>query len=929
MKLLYALLLLCCTSICLRAQETNTLKGFVVDTAYTTKLVNSTVSVLNTKDSTLVTFTRVMSNGAFHIGNLKTGKYMLLVTYPGYADYVEKFDMDSVNRHKDFGKVNLILKAKLLQDVIIKGIAGAIKIKGDTTEFNAAAFTIQPNSKVEDLLKQLPGIQVDQNGKITAQGQTVNKVLVDGEEFFGDDPTLVTKNIRGDMVDKVQLYDKASDQAAFTGIDDGQKTKTINIKLKEDKKQGYFGKVNLGAGTHENYEGQGMFNRFKGKKKFSAYGTLGNTGKMGLGWEDNNKYGSQVGMEFSDDGGMMFTSSQDDLESFSGRYSGEGIPLARTAGVHYDAKWNDDKEFINTNYKIGSLGVVGEKDIQVQYNLPTGVLNSIANQKFDNYAFRQKLDAVYEIKLDTASTLKISVEGTLKNNETNSNYEVSSFNGNDVLLNFNDRNLNNKTEQNLFKATAFYNRKFKKKGRSASLNVTGNLNYSDGKGFLNSSTAYYSNTGVLDSTKITDQFKTNKLNSGIMSSNFTYTEPFTKTFAVVLNYGLIVNNTEQERKSFNALIPGQYTQLDTVFSNNYKLDQLSNQVGAIFNYRTDKNILNFGAKVTAVNFDQLDVNTKDNLNRNFINWSPQASYQYKFSQYKSLRFNYYGNNNQPSISQIQPLKDNTDPLNIVMGNPNLKPSFSNRVSASFNSYKVLSARSIYINGSYSFTVDPIVSNTMTDSAGKSTYFSINLNDKNTSNFNIYADYNKKIKALDINVGLNISTNGNTYFNYVNNALNQTKSYSYAAALNLSKYKAKKFQFYLRGGPTYTTSESSLQKRLNNNGWGFNSNGSFKVFLPLKFEINSDANYQFTAKTESFDQDFRRLIWDAAITKKFLKSEGLQFSISGRDLLNQNTGFNRSAYGNVISQTNYTTIKRYFMGSITWDFNQMGGSKTQK
>jgi hypothetical protein len=504
MKLLYAFLVLCCTSISLYAQKSNTIKGFVVDTAYTTRLVNSSVSVLNSKDSTLVNFTRVNSTGSFHMGNLKTGKYILMVTYPGYADYVEKFDLDSANRLKDFGKVNLTLKARLLQDVIIKGTAGAIKIKGDTTEFNAAAFTIQPNSKVEDLLKQLPGIQVDKDGKITAQGQTVNKVLVDGEEFFGDDPTLVTKNIRGDMVDKVQLYDKASDQAAFTGIDDGQKSKTINIKLKEDKKQGYFGKIHVGKGTNDHYEGQGMFNLFKGKRKFSAYGTMGNTGKTGLGWEDSNKYGSSGNMEFTDDGGLYITSSQDDMEAFGGRYNGEGIPLARTGGVHYDSKWNSDKESINSNYKIGSLSIDGEKNVQSQNNLPTGVINSTSTQNFHNYAFRQKVDGIYEIKLDTSSTLKVSVEGTLKNNETNSNYKVTSLNGDSILLNASERDLSNKTDQKLFKATAFWNKRFSKKGRSISLNLSGNLNQSDGKGFLNSSEGYYNKTGDLDSTKTTD-----------------------------------------------------------------------------------------------------------------------------------------------------------------------------------------------------------------------------------------------------------------------------------------------------------------------------------------------------------------------------------------------------------------------------------------
>ncbi|MDB5001436.1 MAG: TonB-dependent receptor, partial [Mucilaginibacter sp.] len=239
----------------------NLVKGIIIDSASNAKLSNASISVLRAKDSTLIKFTRATTNGSFTVNNMGTGKFILLVTYPAYADYVENFTLDSVKAQRSFGNIDLQLKARLLNTVLVTGRVAAIKIKGDTTEYNAKAFTIQPNSKVEDLLKQLPGIQVDKDGKITAQGQTVSKVLVDGEEFFGDDPTLVTKNIRGDMVDKVQLYDKKSDQAAFTGIDDGQKTKTINIKLKEDKKNGYFGKIDAGVGTDGYYQGQGLFNK--------------------------------------------------------------------------------------------------------------------------------------------------------------------------------------------------------------------------------------------------------------------------------------------------------------------------------------------------------------------------------------------------------------------------------------------------------------------------------------------------------------------------------------------------------------------------------------------------------------------------------------------------------------------------------------------
>ncbi|MES2111270.1 MAG: carboxypeptidase regulatory-like domain-containing protein [Bacteroidota bacterium] len=216
------------SSISAFAQNPYAVKGSVIDTTSNTKLTNATASVLNAKDSTLVRFTRVNSAGTFTLGNLKKGKFILLVTYPEYADYVENFTLDSVKTTRDFGKVSMLLKAKLLADVVIKGTRAAIKIKGDTTEFDPRAFKIQPNATVEDLLKQLPGIQVDKDGKITAQGQTVPKVLVDGEEFFGDDPTLVTKNLRADMVDKVQLYDKKSDQF-LTGFSGGAFSERISV----------------------------------------------------------------------------------------------------------------------------------------------------------------------------------------------------------------------------------------------------------------------------------------------------------------------------------------------------------------------------------------------------------------------------------------------------------------------------------------------------------------------------------------------------------------------------------------------------------------------------------------------------------------------------------------------------------------------------
>ncbi|MBS7566749.1 TonB-dependent receptor family protein [Mucilaginibacter sp. Bleaf8] len=927
----YIILLLCVfLPATLLAQSRYGVSGMIKDSTTNQTLENATIAVLTAKDSILQSFTRAKADGSFNMNALKRGKYILLVSYPDYADYAENFELDSVKSSKAFGRINMILKSKLLQEVIVKAEKAAIKIKGDTTEFNASSFKIQPNAKVEDLLKQLPGIQVDKDGKITAQGQAVNKVLVDGEEFFGDDPTLVTKNLRADMVDKVQLYDKKSDQAAFTGIDDDKKAKTINIKLKDDKKQGYFGKVDGGIGTDKYYQTQAMFNAFKAKQKLSVYGTLANTGKTGLGWQDSQKYGSSSGnVEMMDGGGVAFYfgGGGDELESFDGRYNGEGIPTAKTAGVHYDTKWNKDKESLNTNYKIGDISITGVKNVLSQNNLPTGTINSNNNQSFDKSMFRQKLDATYQLKIDTSSNLKVIVDATTRSGKVTDSYDATSVRGNDVLLNESTRDITNNTDGKVFHANVFWNRKFKKKSRTISFTADEAYNENNARGFLNSKINFYDSTGRFDRRQVIDQLKTEKVKSNVLKTNLAYTEPLAKNFTVVVNYGFSVNNSTSDRRSYNASGNG-YTALDSLLSNNYEFNQLYNEGGAIFNYKGKKGTLNFGTRAATVNYKQIDEFTDKAFKRSFVNWNPQASYNYKFAAQTNLRVAYQGNTMQPTINQLQPVFNNTDPLNITIGNPNLKPSFRNEFNLNYNSYRVLTEQYVGLYGSYSFTSNPIVSNATVDSAGRSTYQSVNFN-KNATNFYFGMYSGRKVKSLgSINIGLNLSANGNTAYNLINNAINYTKSYNYSGSLNVSKYKEKKYDLELSAGPNYTVSESSLQK-LNNNGYGFNSSGGFNIYLPLKFQIGSDGDYQYRAKTESFNQSFERFTWNARISKTFTKQDQLKISLAGYDLLNQNKGFDRSAYGNTLTQTTYTNIRRYFMLSLTWDFSKMGGSTQAK
>jgi len=914
MKLTYLMLLMVLNTALLFAQRPYAIKGSVTDTMATYKLVNTTITLLNQKDSTLVKYARTDAEGTFTVNNLHSGKFILLITYPGYADYVENFALDTINSVKDFGSVNLILKTNLLEGVIIKGKAAAITIKGDTTEFNAASYNIQPNSKVEDLLKQLPGIQIDKNGKITAQGQKVNKVLVDGEEFFGDDPTLVTKNLRGDMIDKVQLYDKKSDQATFTGIDDGEKSKTINLKLREDKKNGYFGKLNAGLGTKGFYQNQATVNVFKGKQKYSAYGSIGNT---------NESFGSNMSfssIDFSDDGGGMMISMEGG-DDFTGGGGVGGISINRNGGLHYENKWKD-KYGINTNYKLGSVSTEGESNTLSIETLPDRKNTTTSDQKSNSFSFNQKLDGTLNMELDSSSTLKVTVSGSLKNNDAKDDFTSSIQRKDDSFLNKSKRTISNEGDDKGFSATAFWAKKLKKKGRTVSVNFKQSFNQISSSGYLNSTNQFFDEQNELDSISSVDQLKTNKTFKSALSTNATYTEPLSKTLSLVLNYGLSLNNNNSDRKSFNKNAQGEYQDLDLKFSNNFKLDQLINNGGLSFNYRKGKSIINFGTRLTSTNFKQYDVYADSTLKRSFINWSPQINYNYSFSRSSFLRVNYNGNTTQPGMEQIQPYKANTNPLYIVSGNPNLKPSFNNNIGLSYNSFKILSEQVLMVNGNFGFTSNAITNSTFTDDAGKTTSQAVNLNNKTPINFQLNVTTGRKVKEISFNINANMG--GNYNYSISNNKLNTSKSFNYSIGPSISKYNDR-FSASLSFNPSYNTSSTSLTgAQTNNDSYGANGNFDFMMRLPGKIEIRTNGNYEYTGKSQSFDQSINRLIWDASINKKFLKTESLNLSLTGRDLLNQNSGFSRSVYNNTINQSNNTTIRRYFMLSLAWDFNKMGG-----
>ncbi|MFI5196159.1 MAG: outer membrane beta-barrel protein [Chitinophagales bacterium] len=908
--------------------QTYTIKGNITDTLNNVPLYRSSVVLIRISDSVIETYTRSTANGNFELRVPKQGKYILKATFPGFADYVEVINIKK--SITDFGIVPMVSKEHLLKEFVLTKQISAIKIKGDTTEYMADSFKVKENATVEDLLKRLPGIQVDKNGNITAQGETVQKILVDGEEFFSDDPKVVTQGLQANAVEKVQVYDKKSDQAEFTGIDDGQKTKTINLELKDDKKKGYFGKVDAGGGTDGYFQNQAMINAFKKKRQISAFGIVSNTDKVGLGWQDNDKFGSGNGVtEISDDGGIMTTftsSSDDDLGGWNGKYNGEGLPKTWTGGVHYADKWDGDKNHVTGNYRYAMQNVEIDGNTTTQY--AQGGNNSlVSNQNKNQFSKgeRHGFDAMYEWKIDSSTSVKLTANAGFKNSQTLSVYDtrtsflVDTFT---IPVNTNHRTIKSNSNADFVNADLLFRRKFAKKGRTISVDVKENYKDSKSDAFLNSTIDAYaidSTTMKPDSTlSKTNQHKQSTTNTLAFSAKATYTEPLSKVAYVEIDYGLTVNNSASQNNSYDTNTNGSFSDAPNKdYSSNYKYNILSNIGGLNFKFVYQKINFSFGSDVSKADYIQTDlVNPDSSKKYSYTNLFPKANFTYKIGKQTNLNLTYQGSTQQPSITQIQPLRQNTDPLNITIGNPNLKQEFINKVTLRFNDFKILSSRFLWSNLSFTSFSNAISTSLTTTKQGENTTQYVNVNG-NYTGFG-YIGYGFKLKKIDLDLGLQVNGSVNHTNNYINDTANGSNNIGYGIGPYFSYNKPDKFDFNWEPEIQFNDNKSTISTYATSY-WVFNSQFKGTVQLPLKFEMGSALDIMLRQKTKVFTSNNDVVKWNAWIGKKFLKKSQLELRASVYDILNQNIGYSRTAQGAILMQDNYNTIRRYGMLSLIWNF----------
>ncbi|NCT94729.1 MAG: outer membrane beta-barrel protein [Chitinophagaceae bacterium] len=891
------------------------LKGTVVDSSSKINLHRAVISVLRTKDSVLVKFVRADETGAFSLKGLPAGKFLIMTSYPDYADYLDEVVLEA-GKETSLKPIYMMTKAHLLEEVIVKQRVAAIRMKGDTTEYKADSFYVGPNANVQDLLKRMPGIQVNSKGEITAQGQKVEKVLVDGEEFFSDDPAVVTQNLRADAVDKVQVFDKKSDQAVFTGIDDGQTAKTINLQLKDDKKKGYFGKVEAGTDFSKYRYGKAMLNAFKAKRKIAAFVTHDNTKFESLDWNERTNYATNGdNMQVMEDGGIAIFGGGDEFSY------GNGLPKSTTGGFLYNNKWGQDKHNLNSSYQYNNLNVTGRTQTTTQTILPDTTFINSQDQNFVSDRRRNRITSKYEVKPDSTSNIKFTLTGSIVNNKNANNFLGKSISEEGQLINQSNRTTTNDGEDRNLLGSLLWQKRLKKKGRTLSFNGDFSFTNKKNDGYLFAKNDFYDQSGALIRQDNLDQLKTNKEAISAVSGKFVYTEPIWKNTFLELNYRFAFSRNDAERRTLERTGPGgKYeNQVDTL--SNHFIYGVNNHTGG-FTFRWNEKKINLygGAALGVSDFRLDDLMKGQNRNISFNNFLPTAGFTFTPKKQRRYFIRYNGTTRNPTLAQIQPFIDNIDPLSITIGNPNLKQEFRHSFNFGYSDYKVLKSKNFYIDGSFTTTTNAITNASFVDALGRRVNQAINVNG-NYSGY-MWSSYGFEIIPT-YNLSFRFSPNISRNVNMVNGRENVNKNKSLGLGTSFGRWSEKMLSFYFSVEARYNESSSSIRPDIVTKFWSYNGWSNLDLKLPGKIFFNAEGNFNLYQNTSAFGGNANSFRINASLKKTLGKADQWEIKGSVNDLLNQNQNISRNISSNFVSETIQQNIRRFWMLTLSYNFSKNG------
>lgn len=887
------------------AQTAGTVTGKVINSKDKSPVDYASVAIKKLSDSSTVGGTNTNATGTFTINGLAPGKYKLYIVYIGLKTINREFELTAAKPGINFGALTMEDSGITLAGVEIKGETPPVVVKKDTLEFNASTIKVKENAVVEDLLKKVPGVDVAKDGSITTQGEKISRVRVDGKDFMGSDPLLATRNLPADMVDKIQIIDDLSEQSKFSGVDDGNREKIINITTKKDKKKGYFGNSTLGYGTDDRYDVNLNVNKFNNDQQISLIGQFNNVNKQNFGGGIGGGGGGR-GFQFGNGGGG----------------TQQGITTTNAAGINF-ADVYDDQTIINGSYFFNKTSLFNTNNSFTQNLLGNTITTNTADLVSTTERLNHRLNFMIDTKLDSTTSIRVQPSISYTENTGNS---LSHYNRNVLTTNtIGTQNFETNSNSPSISNSILIRKKFKRRGRTLSLNLNTSINESDADNI--NYILDRTNFNGVTTTKLTNQLNDNNSYSLGNTTRLVYTEPLSKTLSLELNYqnGYNYDNSERLIYSFNNATQ-QFDIKDNTYSNLFENTTLTNAVGFSFNKTEKKYNWNIGLAVQNTDRKNVNETTGAVFNQNFINLTPQAQYRYNFSNTKRLNIRYNGRTQQPSISQIQPIPDNTNTQTITLGNPDLKPSFVNSLSIFYNNFDFASYRTLFLGAFINQSINAfannqtLITNTSDVNYGKIANNFVNVDGNFTAT--MFGNLSQPIiKGNKLTLTINASGNYSKATNLTNSIENVTRDYSisngYKLVSNLDK-------FDLIAGINGTMFRSTYSATQNNNTryYTLAPNIDISYLFPGNIRLQTDVTYnKVTGRGAGFDTDFTLV--NAYISRQFFKNRGT-FKVAANDLFNQNTGVTRTTSNNQIQDLNFNVLKRYYMFSFTYTLNRVGG-----
>ena len=907
-KCLLMLLMILFSPMAFAQQSGVNVTGSVVEQGSDTPIEQATVRLLNVKDSAMVRGVVSARNGSFTLKNVKKGSYLLHITFIGYDPLYQPLQITGKKNPVNVGKLELSDGAIELGEAVVIGKAPEVTVRNDTVEYNADSYKVTEGSVLEDLLKKMPGVEVDSEGKITVNGKEVKKVMVDGKEFFSDDPKVASKNLPAKMIDKLQVLDKKSDMAQMTGFDDGEEETVINLTVKPGMKQGWFGNAYGGYGSKDRYEGNAMVNRFVNNDQITFMGGANNTNNMG----------------FSDLASTMFSGMGGGGGRRGGFGAGSGITSSGNAGLNFSKEFKPDKLTLggNTRYSHSDNDARSKSDRQ---NILPGDSSSYDNSeamsrtKSDNFG----VDFRLEWKPDTMTQLIFRPSFSFSHSMNDNFSDATTLDNERDTVNTNKSSNYSESNGYNLNASIDFSRKLNNKGRVFSATLSGGNSDSYSDGMNRSEIVYFNQTDALKNSIIDQRSRYD--NKGFNYRAYvSWVEPIGHNNFIQATYSISQRKQEALKNVYNQDADGIYNVLDSAYSQSYRNNFISQRASLSFKSQRAKFNYTIGLNLdpsysSSENF--VGDTTLSKITRKVVNLSPMAQFNYMFDKRTNLRIMYNGRTSQPSMTQLQPVADISDPTNITIGNPDLNPRYTNNVFIRFQQFTPEKQRAFMIMANGSYIINDIVSYTSyNQETGVKTTTYKNVNGNYSGNVRMMLNTPLKNKKFSINSMTMASfANSNGYINEEKNT-NRNLILSERGGID---FRSSYLDLGVNGNIRYNATSNSLQKENNQNTFNYGAGGYTTIYLPLNFKIESDVNW---STNSGYGDGFKQneVLWNASASKSFLKNNQGTLRFKIYDILQQRSNISRSITASYIQDSEYNTLGSYFMVHFIYRFSIFKG-----